>query len=75
MSLPDAEELHKHMENFESNPKNLDYAYVLFRELNKHGMYLTVVRIYNKHNFDRFSGEKKAEFIKSQFEYARDNIE
>ena len=53
MSLPDAEELQKHMENFESNPKNLDYAYVLFRELNKHGMYLTVVRIYNKHNFDR----------------------
>lgn len=62
------------MEDFNSNPKNAESAYLLFRELNKQGMYLTVIRLYHKHNLAG-STDKEAELMRSQFEYAKDNIQ
>ena len=48
MSLEQAELLHDYQSRFESNT-NVENAYKLFRELNKHHMYLTVIRLYWKH--------------------------
>lgn len=62
------------MEDFERNPKNMEACYLLFRELNRHGMYLTVIRLYHKHNLSSVT-DKSAELMKSQLEYARDNIQ
>ena len=76
MEVEEAEKLHELMDNFESNPSKSENAYVLFRELNKHGMYLTVVRLYNKHESDyNLRTDKSTELLKSQYEYARDNIQ
>ena len=39
-------------------------------------MYLTVIRLYHKHELDRASmTDKHYEYMKSQFEYAKDHIE
>lgn len=51
MSLEQAELLHSYQTRFEQNP-SVDNAYKLFRELNKHHMYLTVVKLYYKHVMD-----------------------
>jgi len=74
MSLPEAQKLHELMEDFERNPKNMEATYLLFRELNRHGMYLTVIRLYHKHNLASVT-DKTADLMKSQFEYAKDNIQ
>jgi len=73
MTLTEAEKLHKLMEIFESNPKNTESAYQLFMELNKHGMYLTVIRLYHKYNLN-FITDKEVELMRSQYDYAKDNI-
>jgi hypothetical protein len=72
MTLTEAEKLHKLMEIFESNPQNTESSYQLFMELNKHGMYLTVIRLYHKHNLNLIT--KEAELMQSQYDYAKDNI-
>ena len=41
------------MQSFAEKPKNMEYAHKLFRELNKHEMYLTVIRLYWKHELDK----------------------
>jgi len=46
MTIPEAESLHNLMVQFELNPRNPENAYLYFRELNKHGMYLTVIRLF-----------------------------
>ena len=55
----------------------MENAYKLFRELNKHHMYLTVIRLYWKHQM----GDKKSSgvggsysMMNSQYEYAKDHI-
>ena len=48
MTKEQAELLHNFQTRFESNP-SVDNAYKLFRELNKHHMYLSVIRLYWKH--------------------------
>jgi hypothetical protein len=61
MSLTEAEKLQKLMEIFESNPKNTESANQLFMELNKHAMYLTVIRLYHKHKLDLIAVDKGSE--------------
>jgi len=76
MSLDQAEKLHEYQERYENNPQSIEFAYTLYRELNKHGMYLTVIRLYYKYDMDRASTSNKyTELMKSQFEYAKDHIE
>ena len=53
MTLDQGRILHEYQERFEHDPNNIDAAYKLFRELNKHGMYLTVIRLYWKHELDQ----------------------
>ena len=48
MTLEQAELLHDYQTKFEMSP-NVENAHKLFRELNKHHMYLTVIRLYWKH--------------------------
>lgn len=50
MSIEEAERLHSIMQRFESDPKDMQAAETLFRELNKHGMHLTVVRLWEQHH-------------------------
>ena len=51
MTHQQAEILHDYQSRFESNT-SVENAYKLFRELNKHQMYLTVVKLYYKHEMD-----------------------
>lgn len=75
MTMDQAEVLHDYQVKFEGNP-SVDNAYKLFRELNKHHMYLTVIKLYYKNEMD---AQKKTEtnysMMQSQFEYARDHIQ
>lgn len=50
---------------------------MFFRELNKHEMYMSTVRLYQKHGLDKItddSDNKMAQMLKSQYEYARDHL-
>ena len=45
--------MYDYQRKFENEPENMDHAYKLFRELNKHSMYLTVIRLYWKHDLKK----------------------
>ena len=51
MTREQAELLHDYQSKFEVND-SVDNAYKLFRELNKHNMYLSVIRLYWKHEME-----------------------
>ena len=55
MSIEQAELLYEYQERFEKEPTSIEKAYKLFRELNKHGMYLTVIRLYYRHELEKAS--------------------
>jgi len=55
MTQEQAERLHTLMGRFESDP-NVDSAMNVFKELNKHGMHLSVIRLFYKYELNRFSG-------------------
>ena len=78
MSLEQAELLHNFQSSFESNP-SVDNAYRLFRELNKHHMYLSVIRLYWKHEMiDAPKASNQAasySMMQSQYEFAKDHIQ
>jgi len=54
MSKEEADLLYEYQMQFDKNkdPKN---AYQFFKELNKHGMHVTVIRQYYKHDLQRAS--------------------
>ena len=77
MTKEQAELLHDFQTKFERNP-TVDSAYKLFRELNKHHMYLTVIRLYWKHEMSDQSSRGQAQsysMMQSQYEYAKDHIQ
>jgi hypothetical protein len=47
--MDDVQVLYNLQNEFEKNPTNIESAYKLFAELNKHGKYLTVIRLYDKY--------------------------
>ena len=49
MTLDDVRALGRYQEIFEKDPGSVKNAYKVFRELNRHGRYMTVVRLYDKH--------------------------
>ena len=55
--------------NHEKDPKNIKAAYLYFRELNRVGMYQTVVRLYHKHDYD------DSEKLRMQYDYAVDHLD
>ena len=68
--------MYDYQDRFERDPSSVANAYKLFRELNKHGMYLTVIRLYYRHDLDKASTlDQHFEHMNSQFEYAKDHIE
>ena len=64
------------MTEFEKEPNNLELASKLFRELNKHGMYISVIRLFFKNKLDTTDTKKRfyTEMM-SQYDYAKDHIE
>jgi hypothetical protein len=58
MTLKQTEILYEYMRVFEDDPKNMESAYKLFREFNKHGMYISVIRLYYKNSLDSESPGK-----------------
>ena len=79
MTREQAELLHNFQSRFESNPSSVDNAYKLFRELNKHHMYLSVIRLYWKYEMVETSkkGTSAASYsmMQSQYEFAKDHIQ
>ena len=77
MTREQAELLHNFQSRFESNP-SVDNAYKLFRELNKHHMYLSVIRLYWKHEMVEASKTSNSaasySMMQSQYEFAKDHI-
>ena len=75
MSLDDVNKLHRLQSDFEKDPMNMQTAYELFSQLNRHGKYNTVIRLYDKYEL-AYSSMKEAytERMQSQYEFARDNI-
>jgi len=71
MTLEEAEILHDYQSRFEADATT-DNAYRLFRELNQHNMFLTVIRLYWKYEMDKESRELSFNQMQSQYEYARD---
>lgn len=55
--------------NHEADPKNVNSAHLYFRELNRVGMYQTVVRLYQKHDYD------DSEKLRMQYDYAVDHLD
>lgn len=76
MPIDEAEALHDLMVKFENNPQDPKNAFLYFQALNRHGMFLTVVRLYNKHNLKALESEtnNNAKFMKNEFEFAIDNL-
>ena len=75
MTMQQAEALHTYMEAFvaDSSIKN---AAPLFKELNKHEMYLTVLRLHDKYDLDQKLGGIGAEYgMDKHYQYARDHVE
>ena len=61
---------------FERDTKNTNAAWEYFRELNRQGKFLTVIRLY-KTNELAFLDRRNADMvdlIKNQYEYASDNM-
>lgn len=52
MTLDDVQKVHRLQNDFEKEPHNSQVAYELFTELNKHGKYNTVVRLYDKYELE-----------------------
>lgn len=75
MTLDDVQRLHRLQNDFEKDPLNVQAAYELFTELNKHGKYNTVIRLFDKYEL-AFSSTKDpyTDRMRSQYEFARDNI-
>ena len=55
--------------NHEKDPKNVQAAFMYFKELNRVGMYHTVVRLYQKQDYE---GSDK---LKMQYDYAIDHLD
>lgn len=55
--------------NHEKDPKNINATHQYFRELNRVGMYQTVVRLYHKHDYD------DSEKLRMQYDYAVDHLD
>lgn len=49
MTLDDVKKLHRLQSDFEKDPSNMQVAYEFFSELNRHGKYNTVIRLYDKY--------------------------
>ena len=75
MTVDDAKRLHRLQTEFEKDPQNVQNAYELFAELNRHGKYNTVIRLYDKHEL-AFSSTKDTytDRMQSQYDFARDNL-
>mmetsp|Transcript_45927 Transcript_45927/g.33675 ORF Transcript_45927/g.33675 Transcript_45927/m.33675 type:complete len:140 (-) Transcript_45927:1297-1716(-) len=62
---------------FINEPSEVEHAFNYFRELNRHGKYHTVLRLFNKHEMV-LSYKRQSPFyekIMEQVDYARENIE
>ena len=68
MSLELVERLRVLQSNYEKEPRNVKAAYQYFRELNRVGMYQTVVRLYHKYDYD------DSEKLRMQYDYAVDHL-
>jgi hypothetical protein len=76
MTQKQTEILYEYMRIFEEDPQNMESTYKLFREFNKHGMYISVIRLFYKNNLDQVSPTKTFyDQMRSQFDYAKDHIE
>jgi len=75
MTMEQAERLHAYMENFEAGSASIENATKLFKELNKHEMYLTVIRLYYKHALDKNVHLPGFDNMMCQFDYAKDHVE
>lgn len=77
MSIEQANTLYYKQQIFERKPEDMKAALDFFRELNKHEMYLTLVRLFFRHEVhsrvkdDLLLGPQ----VYEQFEFARDQIE
>ena len=69
LNLELAEKLRILQAHYEKDPKNASAVYQYFRELNRIGMYQTVVRLYHKNDYD------DSEKIRMQYDYAVDHLE
>lgn len=69
MSLELVERLRVLQSNYEKDPRNIKAAYQYFRELNRVGMYQTVVRLYHKYDYD------ESEKVRMQYDYAVDHLD
>lgn len=75
MTLEQARALNELQKTFEDDPTAFN-AYKLFRELNKYDMFLTVIRLYWKHDLNKKSlTAKQVQLMRSQYEYAKDHLE
>ena len=82
MTVDQASNLNRYQTNFERDPENRQNALLFFRELNKHEMFMSTVRLYCKYDYDKIriddSSRNDAEMLtllKNQFEYARDHLQ
>lgn len=75
MTLDDVKRLHRLQTDFEKDPSHSQHAYDLFTELNRHGKYNTVIRLYDKHEL-AFSSTKDpyTDRMQAQYEFAKDNL-
>ncbi len=62
------------MARFEGDP-HVDNSFKLFKELNKHGMQMTVIRLHYKYKVSRLEGERNYKRVQSEFDIALDHIE
>ena len=61
--------------NFENQPNNIEAAHEYFKELNRQGKFLTVVRLYQKHELNFRKSSMHSEKIYQQYSYAADTID
>jgi hypothetical protein len=69
LSLEMTEKLRILQLNHEKEPKNVQTAYKYFKELNRVGMYQTVVRLYHKYDYD------DSDKLRMQYDYAVDHLD
>ena len=62
--------------DYEKNPHDYQNAVNFFRELNKHEMHQTVLRLYFKDDLANVfkANDKNYQAVKEQFDYAKDHI-
>ena len=61
--------------NFDSEPDNIESAHEYFKELNRQGKYLTVVRLYRKNELKFRKNSLHSDKIYAQYTYASETIE